>query len=146
MSEARTADQLSVGEEFEPLEFTVTEEFNETFLHAVEDFHSRYMERTAEGPPLVHTALLANFSNITRSPSFHLPPGMAAIHTHEELECLGPARVGAALRVSWRVTDSYERRGRPYQVVEASIVDGDGAPVLRRKTTNTYVGGPYGGI
>ena len=70
---------------------------NENFLHAVEDLHPRYMEATAAGPPLVHPALLINFSNNTRSPSFHLPSGMAAIHTHEDVEHTGPARVGKAL-------------------------------------------------
>ena len=123
---SRRADELRVGEEFAPLEFHVSEEMNENFLHAVEDLHPRYMEGTADGPALVHPALLINFSNNTRSPSFYLPAGMAAIHTHEDVEHSGPARVGKRFRVLWKVTGRYERRGREYQVVEAPIVDEDG--------------------
>ncbi len=137
----RRADELQVGEEFAALEFHVSEEMNENFLHAVEDLHPRYVEATADGPPLVHPALLINFSNNTRSPSFYLLPGMAAIHTHEEVEHAGRARVGKRFRVSWQVTARYERRGRQYQVVEATIVDEDGGPVLTRRTTYTYTGG-----
>ncbi len=145
MMSSRRADELQVGEELAPLEFHVSEEMNENFLHAVEDLHPRYMEATAGGPPLVHPALLINFSNNTRSPSFHLPSGMAAIHTHEDVEHTGPARVGKRFRVSWRVTGRYERRGRQYQVVEAPIVDEDGALVLTRRTTYTYTGGSHPG-
>ena len=145
MMSSRRADELQVGEAFAPLEFHVSEEMNENFLHAVEDLHPRYMEATAAGPPLVHPALLINFSNNTRSPSFHLPSGMAAIHTHEDVEHTDPARVGKRFRVSWKVTARYERRGREYQVVEAPIVDEDGALVLTRRTTYTYTGGPHRG-
>ena len=94
---SRRADELEVGEEFAPLEFHVSEEMNENFLHAVEDLHPRYMEATAGGAALVHPALLINFSNNTRSPSFYLPPGMAAIHTHEDVEHSGPGAGGEAV-------------------------------------------------
>ena len=140
---SRRADELQVDEEFDPLEFHVTEEMNENFLHAVEDLHPRYIDATADGPPLVHPALLINYSNNTRSPSFNLPPGMAAIHTHEEVEHASPARVGKRFRVSWKVTARYERRGRQYQVVEAPIIDEDGLLVLTRRTTYTYTGRPH---
>lgn len=141
MIERTKADELTVDEEFEPLEFHVTQEFNENYLHAVEDYHPRYTEETAAGPPIVHPALLINYSNITRSASYYLPPRMSALHTHEEVEYMNPGRVGRSFRVSWRVIDTYQRRGRPYQVVETLIVDEDGAPVLRRKATNTYIEG-----
>ena len=36
----------------EPMTFLVTEEFNENYLHAVEDLHSRYMEESADGAPI----------------------------------------------------------------------------------------------
>ena len=97
MMSNRRVDELQVGEELAPLEFHVSEEMNENFLHAVEDLHPRYMEATDAGPALVHPALLINFSNNTRSPSFYLPPGMAAIHTHEDVEHSRPGASGEAL-------------------------------------------------
>lgn len=137
------ADELEVGDEFAPFEFHVSEEMNENFLHAIEDLHPRYLVQAGSHPALVHPALLINFSNNTRSPSFQLPPGMAAIHTHENVEHTSPAHVGKRFRVSWIVTARYERRGRQYQIVDAPIVDEDGKLVLKRRTTYTYTGGDH---
>ena len=36
-------DRLVAGDELEPYTFQVTEEFNENFLHAVDDLHPRYV-------------------------------------------------------------------------------------------------------
>ena len=141
--ENKRSDLLVVGDEFAPLEFYVTPEFSENYLHAVEDHHPRY----TEGPgAIVHPALLIVFSNNTRSPSFSLDPGTAAIQTHELVEYHSPGRVGSTFHVTFRVVDTYEKRGRPYQVVEAPVVDENGAPIITRTTTYTYVGGPYPGI
>lgn len=141
MAERKGADQVGIGQEFEPYEFRVTPEFNRQYLEAEEDYASRYLQETDGGPPIVHPALLINHSNVTRSPSFHLPPGMAAIHAKEEVEFLNPGRVGKTFRVSWKVVDVYEKRGRPYQVKEALIVDEDGVEILRRMITDTYIAG-----
>ena len=146
MTENKTTDLLTPGDELDPLEFQVTREFNENYLHAIEDFHPRYQESTDDGPPLVHTGLLINYSNLTRSPSFRLPEGVSAIHTHEDVEFVGLGRVGETFRVTWKVTDRYERRDRPYQIMETLLMGPGGAPVLRRTSTNTFTGGPYPGI
>ena len=141
MAERKGADQVGIGQEFEPYEFRVTPEFNRQYLEAEEDYHPRYLQETDAGLPIVHPALLINHSNVTRSPSFHLPPGMAAIHAKEEVEFLNPGRVGKTFRVSWKVVDMYEKRVRPYQVKEALIVDEDGVEILRRMITDTYIAG-----
>ena len=121
MSSGKTADALIAGDVFETLEFKVSEEMNESSLQAEE-----------------------NFSNHTRSPSFKLPLGVAAVHAREVVEFLGSARVGDKLTVQWHVTDTFERRSRPFQVVEAVIVSPTG-PAIRRLSTYTYMGGPYPG-
>ena len=141
MAEKKRADQVGVGEEFEPYEFPVTTEFNQQYLEAVEDYHPRYLQETDLGPPIVHPALLICQSNVTWSPSFHLPPGMAAVHAKEQVEYLNPGRVGKSFRVYWKVVDTYEKRGRPYQVKEVSVVDEDGVEILRRMITDTYIAG-----
>lgn len=141
MAEKKRADQLEVGQEFTPLELRVTPEFNQQYLEAVEDFHPRYLQETDFGPPIVHPALLIVQSNVTRSPSFHLPPGMAAVHAKEEVEYLNPGRVGKTFTIYWKVVDTYEKRGRPYQVKDTLIIDEDGVEILRRKIIDTYIGG-----
>ena len=140
MGAPKRTDLLVAGEELAPFTFHVTEEFNENFLHSVEDFHPRYMEGHAGRDPIIHAGLLFNFSNLTRSPSFSLPAGVAAIHTHEEAAFLQPAPVGSTLTVTWKITDTYEKRGRLYQVVEALIMTDAGSQVLRRVSTNIYMG------
>jgi hypothetical protein len=146
VTDTRTTDLLEAGDELEPLDFHVTREFNENYLHAVEDFHARYLEAAGDRAPLVHTALLVNYSNLTRSPSFRLPEGVSAIHTHEEIDFMGLGRVGETFRVAWVVTGTYERRGRRYQVMEASVTGPERRPVLRRVSVNTFTGGPYRGV
>ena len=80
MAERERADQAGVGEEFEPYKFSVTTEFNQQYLEAEEDYDPRYLGDTGAGPAVVHPGLFINHSNVTRSPSFYLPHGMAAVH------------------------------------------------------------------
>jgi len=141
MAEKKRADQIRAGEEVERFTFRVTPEFNAAYMEAVEDYHPRYNETTDFGPAAVNPALLIVHSNVTRSPSFYLPEGVAAVHTDEEIEFINPARVGKTFTVSWKVVDWYEKRGRPYQVKQAVIVDEDGLEILKRTITDTYVSG-----
>ncbi|MDN5347803.1 MAG: hypothetical protein PWP65_1367 [Clostridia bacterium] len=138
MPEKKSVHLMEAGEELEPFEFLVTPELNQQYLYAEEDYHPRYLEKNESGPPLVHPALLLNMSNSTRSPSFYLAPGWAAIHAAEETEFLNPARVGKKLRVTWRIVETYEKRGKPWRVTEALVVDEDGVQILRRKLHSTY--------
>jgi hypothetical protein len=138
MAEKKSAHLFKVGEEFEPLEFVVTPELNQQYLYAEEDFHPRYIEATRKGPALVHPGILYNMSNNTRSPSFFLPPGWGEIHAGEETEFINPARVGKKIRVTWKVIDTFEKRGKPWHVLDILIVDEDGVQIMKRKMTNTF--------
>jgi len=141
----KRADLYRTGDEFEPLEYRVTFEWNAQFREALEAYYPRYERETASGPPMVVPGLFIGNSNVTRSPGFRLDPGMAAVHAKEEVEFVNPGRVGKKFRVTWKVVEYYEKRGRPYQVKEALIVDEDGLEILRRRITDTYMGGPYKG-
>lgn len=129
---------MEVGQEFEPLEFMVTPEINQQYLYAEEDFNPIYLNASEDRIPLVHPGLLLNMSNNTRSPSFYLPPGWAEIHAGEETEYLNPGKVGKKFRVTWKVIEVSEKRGRPWQVLEILIVDEDGLQIMRRKMSNTF--------
>ncbi|HBE44893.1 MAG TPA: hypothetical protein DDW17_05415 [Deltaproteobacteria bacterium] len=134
----KSAHLMGLGEEFEPLEFIVTPEMNQQYLYAEEDFHPMYIEPRGDGPPLVHPGLLLNMSNNTRSPSFYLPPGWGEIHAGEETEYINPGRVGKKFRVTWKVIEAFEKRGRPWHVLDILVVDEDGVIIMRRKMTNTF--------
>ncbi len=142
-ADRKRADLYVAGESFAPVQFTVTDEHNETYLHAEEDIHPRYLDR--EGGGTVHPALLINRSHHMGSPDFRLDPGMAAVLTHSEVSFMGDPRVGRTFTITFDVTGVYERRGRPYQVVESLVVDDTGAEILRRTATYTHMGGPYPG-
>lgn len=141
MIQKKRADQIEPGEEFQHLEYKITSEFNQQYLAAVEDHHLRYLKETESGPPVAHPALLIVQSNVTRSPSFYLPNGVAAVHTDEEIEFLNPAHVGKVIKVYWKVIDRYEKRGRTYQVKEVLVIDEDGVKIMKRIVTDTYVMG-----
>lgn len=138
MAETVSTHLLQVGDEMEPLEFAVTPELNQQYLYALEDYHPRYIERSATDPALVHSALLLNMSNRTRSPSFHLAPGWAAIHASEESSFINPGQVGKKFKVTWKVVDRYEKRGRLWQEIDTLIVDEDGTEILRRRIVSTF--------
>jgi acyl dehydratase len=139
MAEKIDARHATVGYRFEPLEFQVTSELNQQYLYGEEDFDPKYIQEDKSGPPLVHPALVLNMSNATRCPSFFLPPGVAGFHTRDQVFFYSPARVGKKLRVTWQVLETYEKRGRPYMLIETRIIDEEGTEIMKRLVHTTFV-------
>lgn len=133
----RTALDLTVGGQQEPLTFKVDAELNQQYLYSLEDFNLCYLREGSWGQPIVHPALLLNMTNRTRSPSFRLPQGYSSIHAKDETWFIAPARVGDVLTVSWTVVELYEHRGRPYQALDVLVVNQDGLQIMRRRVHST---------
>ena len=139
--------------QLEPLEYVVTPELNQQFLYAEEDFHLCYIEETESGPPIVHPALILNWSNGTRSPSYRAPTLQsgqqsgqsirAGFHARDEAFFYNPARVGGKLKVIWTNVGSYEKRGRPYSTGETLVVNEDGLEIIRRLHYDTTASQEY---
>ncbi len=123
------AHELVPGDDYAPLEFSISAEVNQQFLFAQEDFDPRYLAGEA---PLVHPAILLQMAANTRSPSFRLAPGTGSIISEAAAQFFKPAYVGEKLRVTWRVTEEYEKRGRHYYVMASEMVNAQGERVLRR--------------
>lgn len=137
------AHELKPGDGYAPLDFHVTPELNQYFLYALGVFHPRYLAATEAGPPLVHPVVLLHHSPRTRSPSFRLAPGMGSVFARDRAAFLNPGRVGKRFRVTWLITDAYEKRGRLFQDYRAEIEDEDGLPILRRDMSSAFsVGAP----
>ena len=132
------AHELEPGDEYQPLEFTVSAEMNQQFLFAQEDFDRRYLDANADRQSLVHPAILLQMAANTKSPSFKLAPGSGSILSEAQTEFLNPVPVGTKLVVRWRVTESYEKRGRRYYVMLAEMADEHGADILRRNLHLTF--------
>lgn len=137
-SEPKYAHEMEEGDEYEPLEFTITPEINQQFLFALEDFDPQYIDGDEAGAALVHPVLLLHMSARTRSPSFRLAPDSGSIFAREHVEFLNPARVGQRLRAGWRVAETYEKRGRRYQRIAIAIDAEDGTPIIRREMHDTF--------
>ncbi len=137
-SEPKYAHEMEEGDEYEPLEFTITPEINQQFLFALEDFDPQYIDGDEAGAALVHPVLLLHMSARTRSPSFRLAPDSGSIFAREHVEFLNPARVGQRLRAGWRVAETYEKRGRRYQRIAIAIDAKDGTPIIRREMHDTF--------
>lgn len=134
LATTKFAHELEPGDEYEALEFTASAEMNQQILFAQEDFDARFIGSEA----LVHPALLLQIAANTKSPSFRLAPGTGSILSEAETEFLGPVAVGTKLRVNWRVTKQYEKRGRRYYVMVAEITDEHGKLALRRDLHLTF--------
>ncbi len=123
--------------QLDPYEFTVDGPMNEQYLDSMEAYHPRYAAGRSGQAAIVHPGLLLNRSNDTRSPSYRIPSREAGIHAKDEAYFLGLVYVGEPMRTTWEYTDRYERRGRPYLVIECSIRHLDGRPILRRRLVRT---------
>ncbi|MFC2015075.1 MaoC family dehydratase [Chloroflexota bacterium] len=129
----------------EPLEYLISSELNQQFLYAEEDFNPFYIEEFSNGSPIVHPALILNWSNDTRSPSYKAPSLQsgqsmwATIHTRDETFFCNPASVGKKLKVTWNTIGSYEKRGRPYFIKETLVVDEDEVEIIKRLYYTTEI-------
>ncbi len=134
------AHELRTGDEYEPLVIVVDSQLNQQILFAQEEFGPQYIKGWHGQPPLVNPAVLLQLSANTKSPSFRLAQGTGSILSEANTIFLNPAYVGRRLRVSWRVTSEYEKRGRNYYVMEAAMHDDeDGRPILRRELHLTFL-------
>lgn len=132
------AHELKAGDQYEPLEFVVTPDLNQQFLYAVEDFNPIYLEGLDEKPPIVHPVLLMHMSPRTRSPSYRQAPGMGSAFARDRSRYFSPGYVGSRFRVTWRVTDTYEQRGKIYQDYVATVRDENEVDILRRELASTF--------
>lgn len=132
--------ELEPGDECAPLSYCVSAELNQQFLFAQEDFDQRYIEEVDGRPALVHPAILLQMAADTRSPSYRLAPGTGSILGKAEEEFFRRVTVGTPLTVNWRVTETYEKRGRHYHVMVAETTDDQGTLVFRRTLHLTFNG------
>jgi acyl dehydratase len=131
------AHELTLGDSYAPLEFSVSPELNQQFLYAQEDFDQRYIGEDGTRAE-VHPALLLQMSANTKSTSFRLAAGTGSILASARVRFHNPAFVGSLLRVEWMVTEVYRKRGRRYYVMVAEMMDGDGRKILTRDLHLTF--------
>ena len=134
------AHELVPSDVYDPLEIVIESDLNQQILFAQETFDARYVPDGGDRPAMVSPALLLQLAANTKSPSFKLAEGTGSVLAEASTEFLHPAYVGERLRVSWRVTDAYEKRERQYYVMEALMENADGVTILRRDLHLTFFG------
>jgi hypothetical protein len=117
------AHELKAGDRYQSLEFSVSPEFNQQFLFAVEDYNPIYIEGHQGGPPVVHPAVLMYYSPRTRSPSFRQAPDMGSAMAQDSAVYHGAAYVDTPLRIDWLILNTYEKRGKIYQDYIARVLE-----------------------
>ncbi len=131
------AHQLRPGDAYAPLRFSVSEELNQQYLFALEEYGQQYL-RIEGSRALVHPVLLLHMSARTRSPSFRLAPGMGSVFAKDAVSFCRPAYVEELLEVTWTIREVYERKGRLYQALDTLVAAPDGEPVLRREAHSVF--------
>ena len=128
-----TLDSLKVGEEFVSDDHLVIPEDIEAHGFAVEDEHPWLAEQTA--PP----TLMANQALHLRHSKYVVHAGL---HARMEFNFLEPIRLGMRVRTRGKVTDKYERRGKPYMVTEYVTEDETGRVLVRGQFTQMIIPEP----
>lgn len=132
----KTADKMSIGDEFEPLTITLSSELNEQFLHALDCENKKYKD-------IIHPGLILNLCSITQSPSFQLQDNVAAVAAKFGSTNWRPLKRGEKISIRWKVNNVYEKRSRLYQISDVIVEDAEGNIVLQREINNTFIGGEY---
>lgn len=127
-----TYETLTVGEEFVSDEHLVTPEDIETYAFAVDDHHPWFSGPSPFGGPVAHPTLLGNQALRLRHSRYVVHAGL---HATMEFHFVEPIRPGMRVRSRGRVSDKYERRGKPYMVTEFVTEDETGRVLVRGQFT-----------
>lgn len=134
--EATYAHELRIGDSYEPLEFTISNDVNHQFLYAIAEFDPVYVGAAGK-PGQLHPMILLHMSARTRSRSFRLAPNMGSVYAREKVRFLRPAHVDEPLTATWTIRDVYEKKGRLYQAMQIAVV-ARGGPVIDREMHSVF--------
>ncbi|MFC2016240.1 MaoC family dehydratase [Chloroflexota bacterium] len=134
--------KAEIGDEFEPLEMTITKEMAMRNCWSIDDYNPWYMEDSPWGGRIVSPMQPV----IGQNPSVwgYYAPARAALHTQQEFEFINPLKIGKKITVSGKLVDKYVKRGRTYIVSEHLVTDEDGNKicVMRKTGCSSFVDPP----
>ena len=138
-------DSIPIGAEFPPYEYELTPEKVQRYLEAVQDTNPLYHDAAAAAesefggliaPPTIAATYVRNaYREVATS-----VPG--TVHAKQAYRFFRPQRPGDRLRVSARLEDRYQRKGRTYVIILADVTNQDGEKVLEAKMTIFLPGAP----
>lgn len=125
-------ENIAVPEEFGPVEVVVDDHKVKRFAFTQDDYGERYFRDGPDGPRIGHAALLAN-DLLQLFTLRYAASQVVGLHTEEELWFERPVPVGAAVRLTGRYVERYERRGQGCVVMTAEAADPAGGVYLRHR-------------
>lgn len=139
-------DDITIGMEFPPVEFVVTEELVEKYSRAMGDPNPIYLdEKTAEREGFDGSIAPATIVCIYAIPSALLsgykpkvipPPGN--IHYRQEYEFFQAARPGDVIRIRSVVINKEVRKGRKFVTIESEYTNPNGKKIAVGRITPVW--------
>lgn len=128
MHDLRLSD-LAPGDALGPLRLEISRSANDRYWEAARIEHSARVAGRLYPPMAANLTILLLQSAV----------GEPVLHTAQRLVCHRAGNAGVELCVAGRVVERYERRGREYAVVEASVTLPDGDVLWTSVSTFTPV-------
>jgi acyl dehydratase len=133
-----TWENIEIGEEFGPVEGTISDFLVKTHAYAVDDYGAWYFQSSPFGGRIGHPTLLANdIGRLFLLVYDNRPSYAGGLHTRNEVELLRPIFVGQKVTIQGRHTEKYQKRGQNYRVLEGEVLDEGGQLCLRMRATET---------
>ena len=134
-----THDLLSaeIGHEIEPVEMVITEELVERNAWANDDYNPWYMEDSPFGGRIASPTLLATESDYMIWGYFALPEG-GGIWAKQEFEFINPLKVGGKVRITGRLADIQDKKGRDHMTFEFLVIDENNQEIVRMKSVHAF--------
>ena len=127
--------KAQIGDEYPPMEVTVTEEMVERNAWATDNYHPWYMEGSPFGGRIVSpTVLVSQLAKLFYG-HYAYPTG-GAFHAKQEFEFINPHRIGKKVTITGKLVDRYVKRGRDYFVSEYLVIDKDGTEIIRMRRSD----------
>ena len=124
-------EEMGVGEGMPELHVVFDEDMQGRFLAALKEENPWYYRESPWGGPITYHPLLDDAPMEATMHRYQYPFGF--VHARQETEFINPLPLGKPARITTKVTDKYEKRGKGYIVIESLIVDEDGVEIMRTR-------------
>lgn len=129
---------IEIGEEYGPVEGTISDFLVRSHAYAVDDFGDWYLRDSPFGGRIAHSGLFANEILKLFFLGYDLEgPFEAGLHARNELELIRPVLVGQDVIIRGRNVEKYEKRDQRFRRVDGEVVDANGQVLVRSSAVET---------
>ncbi len=132
-----TWENVEVGERFGPIEIAIDDHRIKSYAFAINDYHPWYFADSPFGGRIGHATLLTNPLLAIYVLRYNRD-NVAGLHARDDLELLGPVKLGQRVILQGAFTDKFIRRGKGYTVLTAEVRDTNGKVLVRHKGTEVF--------